>query len=297
MEDLNRMAVFAAVVEHGSMSAAARQLGITPSAISQHIRQLEAQSGVPLMHRTTRKLTLTDAGQRFYTQCAAMVQAARQARAELDAERDEPVGELRIAAVLGLAAPLGQALAPLLHAYPQLRLQLLLDDAHTDLVAERIDLAIRLGTLPDSTWVARPLAELPWYLCAAPALLQGQPPIQHPQQLQTLPWITRHTGKSATAELALQHRSTGESTTLHTTPRIICNQQQAVQQLCAEGLGIAKLFSLDVADPIAQGQLQRLLPDWSCGTLTIWALTPQRNALPARVRMALAALQGYFGAG
>ena len=121
MEDLNRMAVFAAVVEHGSMSAAARQLGMTPSAISQQIRQLEAQSGVPLMHRTTHKLTLTDSGQRFYTQCAAMVQAARQARAELDAERDEPVGELRIAAVLGLAAPLGQALAPLLHAYPQLR--------------------------------------------------------------------------------------------------------------------------------------------------------------------------------
>ena len=97
--------------------------------------------------------------------------------------------------------------------------------------------------------------------------------------------------------MGLQHRASGDTVTLHNTPRIICNQQQAVQQLCAEGLGIAKLFSLDVAEPIAQGQLQRLLPDWSCGSLTIWALTPQRNALPARVRMALSALQGHFGVG
>ena len=87
MEDLNRMAVFATVVEQGSMSAAARLLGMTASAVSQHIRQLETQSGVPLMHRTTRKLSLSEAGQRFYAQCALMQRAARQARAELEAER------------------------------------------------------------------------------------------------------------------------------------------------------------------------------------------------------------------
>ncbi|MFG5776802.1 LysR substrate-binding domain-containing protein [Comamonas sp. J-3] len=293
MEDLNRMAVFAAVVEQGSMSAAARLLGMTASAVSQHIRQLEAQSGVPLMHRTTRKLSLSEAGQRFYAQCALMLQAARQARAELEAEREEPVGELRIAAVLGLAAPLGRALAPLLHAYPQLRLQLLLDDAHTDLVAERVDMAIRLGSLPDSSWVARPLARLPWWICAAPSLLASHAKPQHPQQLLALPWIARNTGVSITSKLHLQAAS-GESVQLHTTPRIICNQQQGLQQLCSEGLGLAKLFSLDVAEPVANGQLLRLLPEWDCGSLDIWALTPQRDALPARVRLALKALQAQF---
>lgn len=293
MEDLNRMAVFATVVEQGSMSAAARLLGMTASAVSQHIRQLETQSGVPLMHRTTRKLSLSEAGQRFYAQCALMQRAARQARAELEAEREEPVGELRIAAVLGLAAPLGRALAPLLHAYPQLRLQLLLDDAHTDLVAERVDMAIRLGSLPDSNWVARPLARLPWWICAAPSLLGHQQLPQHPQQLLALPWIARNTGASITSKLQLQ-ASNGESAQLHTTPRIICNQQQGLQQLCSEGLGLAKLFSLDVAEPVANGQLLRLLPEWDCGSLDIWALTPQRDALPARVRLALKALQAQF---
>ncbi len=295
MDDLNRMAVFATVVEQGSMSAAARVLGMTTSAVSQHIRQLEAQSGVPLMHRTTRKLSLSEAGQRFYSQCAVMVQAARQARAELEAEREEPVGELRIAAVLGLAAPLGRALAPLLHSAPQLRLRLLLEDNHSDLVAERIDLAIRLGTLPDSNWIARPLAQLPWWICAAPSLFMGSAPIpQQPQQLQSLPWIERLPNNTVTSTLTLKNNNSGETTQLHTTPRIICNQQQGLQQLCAEGLGLARIFSLDAADQIASGQLVRVLPDWDCGSLAIWAMTPHRNALPARVRMALTALQAHF---
>lgn len=296
MEDLNRMAVFATVVEQGSMSAAARVLGMTTSAVSQQLRLLESRAGLPLLRRTTRKHSLTEAGQRFYVQCAVMLQAARQARAELEAERDEPVGELRIAAVLGLASPLGRALAPLLHAHPQLRLRLLLDDTHTDLVTERIDLAIRLGRLPDSTWVARSLGRLPWWICAAPALLAPATPLpSQPQQLQALPWIARYTGKSVTTTLDFQHQSTGATAQLHTTPRILCNQQQGLQQLCVEGLGLAKLFSLDVADPVQNGQLLRLLPDWDCGSLAIWALTPERNALPARVRLALTALQAYFG--
>ncbi len=294
MEDLKRMAIFATVVEQGSMTAAARLLGMSASAVSQQVRHLEAQAGLPLMHRTTRRLSLSDAGQRFYAQCAVMLQAARQARAELDAERDEPVGELRIAAVLGLAAPLGRALAPLLHAHPQLRLQLLLDESHSDLVAERVDIAIRLGELPDSHWVARPLGTLPWWICAAPALAQGRPVPQHPQALQAWPWMARNIGKTTSASMQLQHRHSGEVVMLHTAPRIISNQQYALQQLCSEGLGLARLFSLEVADQVHSGQLLRLLPDWDCGSLRISALTPERQALPARVRLALAALQAHF---
>jgi DNA-binding transcriptional LysR family regulator len=302
MEDLKRMAIFATVVEQGSMTAAARILGMSASAVSQQVRQLEAQAGLPLMHRTTRRLSLTDAGQRFYAQCAVMLQAARQARAELDAERDEPVGELRIAAVLGLAAPLGRALAPLLHAHPQLRLQLLLDDSHSDLVAERVDIAIRLGELPDSHWVARTLGTLPWWICAAPALAQGRPWPSNPQALQAWPWMARNIGttnnnnnnNNNSTSMQLLHRHSGELVVLHTTPRIISNQQYALQQLCSEGLGLARLFSLEVANQVHSGQLLRLLPDWDCGSLRISALTPERQALPARVRLALAALQAHF---
>ena len=326
MDDFRRMAVFAAVVQQGSMTAAARVLGMTPSAVSQQVRALEAQAGLPLMQRTTRKMTLTDAGQRFHAQCARMVEAAAQARAELEAERSRPEGELRIAATVGLAVPLGRALAPVLHAHPQLRLHLVLDDAHTDLVGERIDLAIRLGKLPDSNWVARPLASLPWWLCAAPALLAGtgadqrkgararkrqagvtsQPvgQVTQPAQLQALPWVMRDQPVSGGAGIAglpaptqgasLWLQRGDERVAITPTPRVRCTQQLAVQQLCLDGLGVAQLFSLDVAERVARGELLRLLPDWDCGQLAIWALTPGRQALPARVRVALQAIQGHF---
>ena len=332
MDDFKRMAVFAAVVQQGSMTAAARALGLTPSAVSQQVRALEAQAGLPLMQRTTRKMSLTEAGQRFHAQCVRMVEAAAQARAELEAERSRPEGELRIAATVGLAVPLGRALAPVLHAHPQLRLHLVLDDAHTDLVTERIDLAIRLGKLPDSSWVARPLGSLPWWLCAAPALLAGaaglpaagkrkaakasakmQPPITQPAQLQALPWVMREAGvtgvsPSTGAPGALAAQAAGatqpgqavwlqrgdERQAINPVPRVRCTQQLAVQQLCLDGLGVAQLFSLDVAELVARGELLRLLPDWDCGQLAIWALTPDRQALPARVRVALKAIQAHF---
>ena len=332
MDDFKRMAVFAAVVQQGSMTAAARALGLTPSAVSQQVRALEAQAGLPLMQRTTRKMSLTEAGQRFHAQCVRMVEAAAQARAELEAERSRPEGELRIAATVGLAVPLGRALAPVLHAHPQLRLHLVLDDAHTDLVTERIDLAIRLGKLPDSSWVARPLGSLPWWLCAAPALLtgsSGQPgaarrkaakasaktlatPITQPAQLQALPWVMRESGASSMhaamgAAVAFPAHAGAtqpgqtvwlqrgdERQAINPVPRVRCTQQLAVQQLCLDGLGVAQLFSLDVAERVARGELLRLLPDWDCGQLAIWALTPDRQALPARVRVALKAIQAHF---
>ena len=100
MDDLKRMAVFASVVQHGSMTGAGRALGMSPSAVSQQVRQLEREGGVTLLHRSTRKLALTEAGQRYHAQCAAMCAAAEQARAELAAARDAPSGELRMSATV-----------------------------------------------------------------------------------------------------------------------------------------------------------------------------------------------------
>ena len=105
MDQLKRMAVFAEVVAAGSLTAAARRLGMTPSAVSQHLRQLEGALGLALLHRSTRKLTLTEAGARYIEGCTAMVAAARAAEQALERHRDEPEGELRIAAPIGFAAP------------------------------------------------------------------------------------------------------------------------------------------------------------------------------------------------
>lgn len=292
MEDLKRMAVFAAVVRHGSMSGAARALGMSTSAVSQQVRLLERRGGVTLLHRSTRKLALTEAGQRYHAHCAAMCAAAEQARAELAAAQDAPSGELRMSAPVGFARHVAPALGELLAGHPALRLRLLVDDAPIDLIQARIDLAVRFGRLPDSTWAARRLCAMQWWLCASPGwvALHGAP--EHPDALLAHSWL----GFSRdNAGLRLDLRGpTGEARGLRVEPRIASNNQLSVQQMCEAGLGLALMGSMDVQEALQAGRLVRLLPGWSFGSLDIWAVTPQRDAQPAKVRQAIAALHAYL---
>ena len=292
MEDLKRMAVFAAVVQHGSMSGAARTLGMSTSAVSQQVRKLESDGGVTLLHRSTRKLALTEAGQRYHARCAAMCAAAEQARAELAASRDAPSGELRLSATVGFARHIAPALGDLLAAHPALRLRLLVDDAPIDLINARIDLAVRFGRLPDSTWAARRLCGMQWWLCASPAWVAAHGMPQHPDALLAHSWlglVRDHSGL-----LVDLHSPTGEPHALRVEPRIASNNQLSIQQMCEAGLGLALVGSMDAHDALQAGRLVRLLPGWSCGTLDIWAVTPQRDAQPAKVRQAITALHQYL---
>ncbi|MCT9809799.1 LysR family transcriptional regulator [Acidovorax sp. Be4] len=289
MDDFKRMAIFAQVVQHGSMSGAARALGMSPSAVSQQLRQLEREGGVTLLHRTTRQLTLTDAGSRFHTQCAAMCAAAAQARAELAAERDQPSGELRMAAPVGFARHIAPALGTWLASHPALRLQLLVDDAPIDLVQGRVDMAIRFGDLRDSSWTARRLGHMPWWLCAAPDWVaqHGQP--SHPAQLSGARWL----GMSGRLEWECRHPQEAAHH-WQLQPHITSNNHWSLQQMCEAGLGPALLGAMDISEAVQQGRLLRLLPQWTLGGLDIWAMTPQRDGQPAKVRQAIAALQSYL---
>ena len=295
MDDLKRMAIFASVVQHGSMSGAARALGLSPSAVSQQVRLLEQSGGVTLLHRSTRKLALTEAGGRYHAQCAAMCAAAEQARAELAASRDEPSGELRMAAPVGFARHIAPALGTLLAEHPALRLRLLVDDAPIDLIQSRVDLAVRFGGLADSTWAARRLGTLQWWLCAAPQWLAQHGTPASPEQLLAQPWLglARDNG----ALLVEVHPPGAPAQALRVQPRIASNNQLSIQQMCEAGLGLALVGSIDVHDALASGRLVRLLPQWHFGPadgLRIWAVTPQRDTQPAKVRQAIAALAAYL---
>ena len=295
MEDFKRMAIFATVVERSSMSAAARQLDMSPSAVSQHIRQLEQDAGVTLLHRSTRQLTLTDAGQRFYAQCAAMCEAASRARAELAAELQLPSGELRLAAPAGFTQHAAPALGQWLAAHPSLRLRLLMDDTPIDLIQARVDLALRFGNLQDSSWVARHLGRSATVLCASPQWLQahGKTP-EHPAELAQLPWLELSRNEEVQTDFLWHHHSTGQEYRLQVLPRMVSNHRSAVQQFCEAGLGIALLSAHDVATSLKSGMLVRLLPDWDMGMLDIWAVTASRDTLPAKVREAINVLRQYF---
>jgi len=292
MDDLRRMALFAEVVRHGSMSAAARSQGLSTSAVSQQMRALEQGSGVTLLHRSTRKLTLTDAGLRFAEHCRAMVEAAEQARRQLALAHDAPVGELRIAAPVGFARYVAPALAPLVADHPALSLRLLVDDAMIDLIDARIDLALRAGRLPDSTHVARRLCIFDVILCAAPAYLRRHGTPQSPSDLLAHQWIML--SREGTALSFEMRRGEREHESLRLEARVTSNNQFSVQQMAGAGLGIALLTRADVDEDLRSGRLVQLMPDWQVPGIAVWVVTPKRDNQPAKVRHAVGALAAHL---
>ncbi len=292
MDDLQAMAVFAAVVQQGSMSGAARQLAMTPSAVSQRVRALEAAHGVTLLHRSTRKLTLTEVGARVHAHCVAVVQSAEAARDQMQRSRDTLDGELRLSAPVGFARYVAPALAPLLAEHPALRLRLLVDDRMIDLIDARVDMALRAGKLLDSTWVARPLCHFHLAVCAAPAYLARKGTPLQPADLLNHEWIAHEAGAAGLA-IALT-RPDGQAERLRVEPRIVSNNQFTIGQMCAAGLGLALLVRPDAEDDLRSGRVLPLLTDWQLPAMPVWGVTPQRESQPAKVRHALVALQSAF---
>lgn len=309
MDELKPYAVFAETVAAGSMSAAARRLGMSPSAVSQSIRALEQQVGVTLFHRSTRKLVLTEAGERCYPHCRLLVDAARAAADSLQQARDAPSGELRVAAPVGFAVHIAPALAPLLAQSPQLLLRLLVDDAMIDLIEARIDIAIRVGHLADSSWIARRLCDFEMILCAAPAYLERHGFPGSPDDLAAHHWLaaTREMDEQVPASLAQRVDCLpsltldlcgigGERRLVEVGVRIASNNQLSLQQMCEEGLGIARLGYADVLPALSRGALIRVLPQWRFALIPVSAVTLRRDGEPVKVRAAIEALKRYFGA-
>lgn len=295
MDKLKRMAVFARVVETRSMSGAARELGMSTSAISQQMRQLERQTGVVLLHRSTRKLTLTEAGEVFYAGCASMVHAARQAEQRLADLRDELVGELRIAAPIGFSGTtLPAALAPLLARHPQLKLRLFAGDERIDLIEARIDLAIRVGRLADSTLVARPLAQIEEIICATPDYLRRAGTPRTPEDLAQHEWITLTVlGEPQFLDLT---GPGGETRRLRVEGRIASNEAQSTKQLTLAHLGLSRNIATDLAGELNDGRLVHVLPQWRLPAIGIYAVTPRKDAQPAKVRQVIKALKAALEA-
>lgn len=302
MDELKPYAVFAETVSSGSMSAAARRLGMSPSAVSQTIRALERQAGVTLLHRSTRKLTLTEAGARCYPHCLRLLAAANAAGNALLHARDAPSGELRVAAPVGFAAHIAPALAPVLAAWPQLRLRLLVDDAMIDLIDARIDIALRAGRLPDSGWVARRLCRFEVILCAAPAYIERHGMPDTPQALLehhllgSMREASEPKGDDETPFMELDLQQGAQRERLRAGLRIVSNNQLSLQQMCEQGMGLARLGHADVYPALERGLLVRVLPHWQLPALPVAAMTPRRDGDPAKVRVALEALQRHFAA-
>lgn len=291
--DLRRMAILVAVVDHGSMRRAARELRLTPSAVSQQIRQLESETGVTLLRRTTRHLALTEAGEAFYEGCAAMLAAARSAHERLAALHDTLVGELSISAPVGFATShLAPAIAPLLEAHPNLTLRLIASDDQVDLIRDRIDLAILIGTsVRSESLVRRHLANWPLALVGTPAYLKARGMPKTPDDLAAHDFLTlppwHHPADALTGP-------SGRRVRVRMKRRVTSNNQHTIRQLTLAGCGLSFHVIPEIERELARGRLVRVLPRWSLPVLSVDALMPPRVAQPAKVRAAIEALRRHL---
>lgn len=263
MQDLNDLLYFARVIEAGGFAAAGRLLGIPKSRLSRRIAELEARLGVRLLQRTTRKLALTDVGERYYLHCQAMLQEANAAEEAVAAVSATPRGRLRVSCPVSLAqTSLTTIVPPFLSLYPQVQLEMLLTNRRVDLLEEGVDIALRVRASDDQdpSLVSRKLFPALSILVAAPALLGAEPPTR-PEQLAQFPALG-----ALEADRHIHWRLIGpqdERQDLVLEARLAADDFVLRKAAALAGLGVTMLPMMFCEEELTSGTLVRLLPGWS----------------------------------
>ncbi|CAM4142531.1 LysR family transcriptional regulator [Acinetobacter pragensis] len=295
LDQLRAMGVFACVVEKNSFSGAARELGITTSAVSQQIRSLEQDMDVVLLHRSTRKLSLTEAGQAFFHSCQEMLSAAQRGKLRINELRDDLVGELRIASTPELCANhIAPALAHWMTAHRGLSVHFDADNQYIDLIDERIDIALRISeSIDEQSVYAVPLAQIGQVLVASPSFINHSTLISRPEDLTGHDLLVLNFVKNHNI-IAFNHRVTGEKVNIEMTSRLSTNSILVAKSMCQQGQGIARILFLDAQKDLMNGSLIEVLPEWKLPAFTLYAVVARREQQPAKIQRCLDALKQYF---
>ncbi|MGB3275373.1 MAG: LysR family transcriptional regulator [Castellaniella sp.] len=285
MHDLNDMRYFAEVVDHGSFASAARTLGLPTSRLSRRIARLEAELGVRLLHRTTRKLSLTAAGEQYHHHCIAVRDQAEQAQAELARILTEPRGPLRVSCPVTLAqSTLGPLIPGYLARHPKVRLEVLVSNRVVDLAEEGVDLALRVRqTLDDSgSAIIKQLGLSHDLLVASPELLRNHGWPAQPADLERFDAV----GMSATGG-KVRLRLLGPQGARHEAacrPVCIVDDLITLRFAILGGVGVGMLPDYMCHEDIAEGRLERILPDWSLASGIVHAAYLSRRGMSPALR-------------
>lgn len=286
LPDFEAWAIFACVVEHRSFSAAATALGISKATVSKAITRLEQRLGTSLFHRTSRNLTLTESGQQLADRARELLASGQAAE---EAARDgatQPTGRIRLAAPmtfgLHLVAP---AIAEFLAEHPGIEIDLILSDARIDIVAEGIDVALRIAELPDSSLRARRLAPIRAHIVASPGYLETHGRPRHPAELGEHALFSY--SNLANPGLWNFCGPGGEEAAVRAAGPLVANNGEAMLPSLRAGLGIARLPDFIVAADLAAGTLEEILPEWSQSNAALHLVTPPSSLRPARVELLL----------
>ncbi|ENV30990.1 TPA: LysR family transcriptional regulator [Acinetobacter baumannii] len=295
LDQLRAMGVFACVVEKSSFSGAARELGITTSAVSQQIRSLENEMDVILLHRSTRKLSLTEAGQAFFSSCQEMLAAAERGKIRINELRDDLIGDLRIATTPDLAVQhIIPALSHWMSAHRGLSVHFEVGHRYIDLIEERIDIAVRMSsTAVEESDSVIPMAFVDQILVASPSYLNQTSPILYPNDLNNHELLSIN-AMNDSRSFNFQHAKTGEKLNIEMASRLQSNNLQVAKALCQQGHGIARILYLDAQKELKNGSLIEILPDWKLPAFTLYAEIAKHDQQPMKIQRCVEALKQYF---
>jgi DNA-binding transcriptional LysR family regulator len=283
-------ALFAAIVEEGSLSAAGRALKLSPAMVSKRLAALETRLGARLIQRTTRRSVLTDVGQAFYEQVVAILSAIRQAELMVAGRTGTPTGRLRVSVPTSFGRMhIAPWLKDFLDAYPGIALDIDLTDHFVDLVAERIDVAVRIGLPPDSTLAAHRLAPNRRLLCASPGYIAAYGAPGRADDLHD------HALLAATGQLPWRLTGPAGPVVINGESRVRTNSSEVVRELVLAGAGIALRSTWDIAEQLRAGALVRILPDHE-GTsdVGIYAVRPRADLISPNVQAFIGFLVGLY---
>lgn len=281
---------FVAVAETGSFTRAAQRLATSVANVSRRIALLEERLGVKLLLRTTRKVSLTEAGQVYYQQCRALIEGLEQAELTVTQMQQTPKGKLKVTAPVTYGE---QKIAPLLHDFllqhPQLELEFVLTNQKLDLIEQGVDVAVRLGQLGDSSFIARRLSNRNLYVCATPHYLAqyGTP--------HTLSELTQHSCLVGTHD-HWRFKENQQSRAIRVRGRVHCASGVVLLDAALKDMGLVQLPDYYVEAHLASGRLVEVLPAYRDEREGVWALYPQNRHLSPKVRLLVDYLAQHLSA-
>ncbi|WP_170417125.1 LysR family transcriptional regulator [Ruegeria atlantica] len=271
--NLNRLEYFVAIVEEGTITAAAERMRISKAVVSKQLQLLEEELGATLVVRNSRHLNLTEVGQSFYEAARASVAQAEEAFEAVRQGRTEPTGNLRITAPLDMGVTyVSPVVAEFRIAYPAVTIDLKLSDTRFDPVEARFDIAYRVGWLADSANVARKLAGFQQIVVASPKLVEQFRQPEHPEELAAFPFV-EHGALPNPLNWQFK-KATGEISDVQMNPALRADVTPAIKAMVIEGAGISILPDFFAMREIENGTLIRLVPNWALPTGGIFAVYP-----------------------
>lgn len=296
MDRLEDLRLFALVAETRSFTRAAGKLGLSKSAASRRITDLEARLGVRLLNRTTRSISLTQAGQGFFERIAQILADIDEAERAVTSELAAPRGKLKIAAPASFGIRhLGSVIAAFMDAYPEVSVEMDVSDRFVDLVDEGYDLAVRIGQLRDSSLIARRICPIRMVVCASPEYLERRGIPRTPEELAGHDYLI-YTGREQPGHIPFRREpGSDELRTVKVHGRLRINNGDMLREAAVAGLGIADQPTFIVGDDLAAGRLQAVLLDYTPTLGALHCVYPANRHLSPKVRVFVDFLAGRFG--